>query len=136
MRIMDRLALDVDGCYADFNTPFIDLVYQQTGIRLPAVSDSFPSSWSYHLDGGVNAAQDKDLWRHISASQTFWLDLAPLPTAVEALTRLDKARTKAGMRWKEPLWITSRPGSTAKLQTEKWLTMHGYARPEVIIAHE
>jgi uncharacterized HAD superfamily protein len=37
------------------------------------------------------------------------------------------------MRWKEPTFLTCRAGVTAKLQTEKWLAIHGYSRARVVV---
>ena len=133
MIIPDGLVIDCDGVLADFNESFIDLVQSQTGVVLQPRSATYPDTWAYHLAAGVTPEQDRQLWEAIANSNSFWLALSPLPTAKEALSRLDKARVGAGMRWKEPIFMTCRKGVDVKLQTEKWLAMQGYSRAHVVV---
>lgn len=124
-----RLGLDIDGCLADFNTGFIALIKQMTGIQLPVVSSTYPDVWNYHRAGGVTKEQDAVLWAKIKFS-SFWQDLPALPGTAAALRNLANWRT-AGH---EIYFITSRPGQLAKYQTEEWLKVIGFSIPTVLIA--
>lgn len=124
------MAATFDGVLADFNSSFIALIKQQTGIELPPVGPNYPDVWAYHRAGGVTPAQDKLLWKHIKTSG-FWDTLDALPSATEAIQRLDVLRYSGA----DVYFITSRPGNFAKYLTEGWLMRHGFRYPTVLICN-
>ena len=124
-------AIDCDGVLADFNTPFIALVKEQTGIELPAPSATYPNTWNYHRAAGVNAKQDAQLWAYIKESD-FWETLPPTKDCAAAIARLRECRGEGD----EIYFITSRPGKYAKHLTEFWLDAQGYECPTVLISSD
>lgn len=125
-----KIGIDMDGVLADFNTAFIALIKDTTGVELPPPSDSYPSVWNYHREpGGITEEQDKALWTHIMYSP-FWLTLRPLKGAEVALDELNR---RAG-RGDEVYFITTRPGRDAKALTEGWLQWYGMENPTVLIS--
>src|SRR4051812_23873962 len=108
-----RIGIDLDGCLADFNTAFIELIAEQTGIQLPPVSDTYPDCWAYHKAGGVTAEQDRKLWQTIGDSGSFWYELPSLPGAVRTINDLGIVSRVAG--W-FVYFITARNGRLVKAQ--------------------
>jgi 5'(3')-deoxyribonucleotidase len=124
-----KIGVDIDGVLADFNSAFIDLVREVTGVSLPPVSDSYPDTWAYHRAGGVDEAGDNMLWSTIVGGQFFRM-LRPLPFAVTALHRLSKRE----MSGDHVYYISTRPGPFSKAQSEDWLRDLLSYRPTVIIS--
>ena len=123
-----RLGIDLDGVLSSFNEAFIPFVKERTGVELPPLSENYPDTWNYHTDAGVTPAQDAELWKAISESFNFWLRLKPLPESVELLKKLAVLETQH-----DYYFITSRPGATAKFQSEAWL-VKWFTLPTVLIA--
>lgn len=123
-----KLGIDIDGVLADFNTSFIHLVKQQTGIQLPPVSDTYPDTWSYHRAGGVTEKQDNALWEFIKTS-SFWGQLLPMKGALDALERLNSLSVDGH----DIYFITARPGKLAKFFTDLWLQRHGMVFPTTLV---
>lgn len=122
-------AWDVDGIIAKFNSAFINLIKEQTGIELPPESDTYPDTWSYHRAAGVTKEQDQVLWNHIMEGD-FWETLDHYPEAPAALALIRECRSKGDHIY----FVTSRPGQYAKHLTEFWLDNLGYECPTVLIS--
>lgn len=116
-----RWAIDLDGCLADFNSAYIDLIASMTDTVLPAVSDTYPATWDYAEAAGVASSDLDRVWSHIQHSD-FWLRLRPLPHAEPALVALAERAAMGDHVY----FITSRPGVMAKQDTELWLAKHGH----------
>lgn len=77
------------------------------------------------------ARQQRKLWRHIETIENFWETLEELePDLIKRLAAIAVER-----RW-EVIFLTKRPqtsGSTAQLQTQRWLQSKGFPLPSVFV---
>jgi 5'(3')-deoxyribonucleotidase len=128
-----RIGFDVDGVLADFNTAFMDYYAQVVG------EDKFPKrpfdipTWDYPAFYGYTKEQDKAVWGKIVQDKTFWWKLPLYPWTEQVLQKLDELEHDGA----DVYYITSRPGISAKWQTEAWLRDHGcelYDRPTVLVS--
>jgi hypothetical protein len=118
---VNRIGIDMDGCLADFNTAFINLIIKETG------EDLFPprpfdiTEWHYPQSFGyTNGKHLNKVWKAIEESDTFWETLKPLKGAQETIIQLYGRVLKGD----DVYFITTRPSTgkvSAKHQTEKWL---------------
>lgn len=118
---MNRIGCDIDGCLADFNQAFINLIVKETGVDLfPPRPFDIPT-WHYpQLYGYTNKDHLNKVWDIIGESETFWQTLQPYPETLEAIMQL-YGRILAG---DDVYFITTRPSKnnpSAKHQTERWL---------------
>lgn len=129
-----KLAIDLDGCLANFTHAFGDLLIEHTDENLLGErwkeDPAFPSTWNWHLAAGYTDAQSERAWRHVTTSDKFWLTLKPLDGAVGSLKQLNRL-SKYGH---DVYFITHRVGRKAKWQTEEWLETHGMEHPTVILS--
>ena len=126
---MKRIGLDVDGVLADFNTSFIRLIISVTGRDLfPPRPFDIPT-WDYSEHYGYTSSEMSKVWQDIKDSPDFWASLPPY-AGVKNLISLLKERKD------DVYFITSRPGQTAKAQTEEWLELFNVIRPTVLICSE
>lgn len=128
------MAAIFDGVLANFNHSFRELVHEHTDIRLPEISDTYPDAWDYHKRAGVMRKDDNKLWDMINDSPTFWKDIPAYPDAARFLEWLAWLPSEVDV-----YFVTSRPGLTAKAQTEVWLEKNGWgydSHPTVIISSE
>ena len=131
-----RIGWDVDGVLAQFNAGFIDCIEKVTG-RCLFPRGYVPDTWDYPQTVGYTPREIAQVWDAIEENPHFWLNLKPYPETTAALAR---------MRWLEHIhdydtyYITSRPGTTAKTQTEQWLrryvSIYGTANPTVLISSD
>jgi len=79
----------------------------------------------------MTSRQERRLWRHVEAIENFWETLTEIePGAVARLAAVATER-----KW-EVLFLTKRPasaGSTAQVQTQRWLEAKGFALPSVYV---
>jgi hypothetical protein len=79
----------------------------------------------------MTARQQRKLWRHVETIENFWETLQEIePGLVKRL-----ATEAAERRW-EIIFLTKRPrtsGSTAQLQTQRWLESKGFPLPSVFV---
>lgn len=120
-----RIGLDIDGVLADFNTSFIRLIREVTGVQLPSPSDDYPDRWNY-TKNVLSREQEDKVWKKIKTTK-FWVTLDPLPDCGTVLRQLHGGEH-------EVYFITTRPGTRAKWWTEGWLFEQGCALPTVLIA--
>jgi len=75
--------------------------------------------------------QQHDLWDEVRRTENFWESLKETePGIIARLAQLARER-----RW-EVIFITQRPssaGDTTQLQTQRWLTAHGFDLPSVYV---
>ena len=123
-----RIGLDVDGCFADFNTAFIQRVVDITGMdRFPERPFDIPC-WNYPEHYGYSAEDTTRVWNSVTSDPLFWRNLPAYEDAWIALGKIAALND-------DVYFITSRPGIQAKLQTEYWLRTHNYQnRPTVLIS--
>ncbi len=141
-----RIAFDCDGCIAD-----LAAALEETSIRLfgdaPGALAEKDGEVSSAAENGeltadeVQAAppqfraltrrQQHDLWEAVCQTDNFWETLQETEPGIVA--RL--AQVAREQRW-EVIFITQRPssaGDTTQLQTQRWLTAHGYELPSVYV---
>ena len=129
---MASIGLDIDGCFADFNTGYGKALIEVGGNRFPeGYNFRQPPVWYWERDAGYPPEVEKEVWtNHILAPEkNFWKKLDPLPGAREALPILDKLSREGNNVY----FLTHRVGVTAKRQTEEWLYEHGMSYPTVIL---
>ncbi len=151
-----RIAFDLDGVLADLQTLLADAAE-----RLFAASGRAPTSPASPANGGgsadiegndaasvpaeesaddepvpalfeqLTAEQQRRLWQRVLETENFWETLNETePGIVGRLAVLALER-----RW-EVIFITQRPsssGDTCQLQSQRWLTRHGFAFPSVFV---
>lgn len=118
-----KIGIDVDGVLADFNKSFIERVIDVTGKDLfPPRPFDIPT-WHYPQAYGYTDAEmkypDGPVWKTIADDPSFWYQLFPYDGAVEFIARLDSSVH-------DLYFITNRPGTTAKSQTENWIEFHNF----------
>lgn len=125
-----RLGIDVDGCLADFNSSFMDLIIGVTGRNLFPTRPFDIPTWDYPESYGYSNHEVSQVWNVIRQDKLFWASLEPLPSAQTFLTRCAMAADTHDL-----YFITSRPGLLAKQQTEAWLLANGgLDRPTVLVS--
>lgn len=132
-----RIAVDIDGCVADFVSAY-HLALGQTSGRYLFEPGHEPSSWFHAEPQGYTKEEDAAAWKAIHESRTFWGDLLPLTGAVTFLDTL--SRWVAEENWLgagrlEVYFMTARNGPRVKAQTEAWLKRYGWfgGLPTVLI---
>lgn len=108
-----KLGLDVDGVFADFNSCYQELLIEMSGRDLFG-PNYIPTTWYYPQTVGYTQVEEDKVWAFIEQSPAFWQLLPAYPEAYQALNDC------LGIA-DEVYFITSRPGRTAKAQTEYWL---------------
>ena len=134
-----KLALDLDGCLVDWNTATQEMLAEVAGLPKQAYVD--PPCWAYHRALGYTDAHFEEVLRRQHTDKTFWATLKPLPGAVPFLDWLWRSVSAANWRHgtaHEVYFLTDRPGTNAKNQSEIWLMRHGYSGlpPTVLICKD
>lgn len=128
-----RIGFDIDGVLANFPPAYEKLFVEVTGENrfAPFTPDEGPVSWNWPSDAyGYTSAQTSEVWRRIKASKTFWYELETMPAF--SLFR-DWFMFLEGA---ELYFVTARPGTQTKWQTELWFQKHLNFRPTVLISEE
>lgn len=125
------VGIDVDGIVANFFAAYENLIVEVSGkdlfpARYPVL---LPPVWNWPQAWGYSEEVIGEAWRYIKSSPTFWTELTPLPYAREFLEHLDKSDH-------EVYFITDRPGLAPQMQTQLWLSDHGFFGPNVIISRK
>jgi 5'(3')-deoxyribonucleotidase len=124
------IGVDVDGVLANFNKAYRQRLIKITGRALIPEGED-PPCWNYAPHYGYTKEEDSRVWESIKEDRDFWRGLEALPGARALLFALQDVQF---YRDAEIYFITSRPGATAKEQTERWLEAHGFIDPTVLIA--
>lgn len=113
-----RIGFDVDGVLADFNNSFIERCIQVTGKDLfPPRPFDIPC-WDYPEHYGYTREETSAIWASIKRDPYFWQSLHAYPEAYRTVQQLD------WLEWNEfaeVYYVTARPGTRVKFQTEIWL---------------
>ncbi len=131
---MSKLAIDIDGCLANWNHAFAKLIIKVAGEnKLPPNYEkdpTFPNCWQWPQYYGNTDEQVAEAWEIINNSTTFWEDLDPMPGTRGVL----KCLSDLTMKGHEVYFLTFRTGHLVKKQTERWLDYQGMVYPTVIVA--
>lgn len=127
------VALDIDGCLADFTTSHANNLIKLNG------SDPLPEGWRNDPNWPQNWDWDSLAFPPLvveaayrlfhETGNKFWETLSPVDNAQWVLSQLNKEVKKGDL---DLYFLTHRMGHRAKLQTEKWLYEHGVDYPTVI----
>lgn len=132
-----RIGFDIDGVLAEFVPTYQRLITQTSGRDLFLHGDDIdPPVWDWPALRGYGPAEISAVWKLIKASDSFWCGLGPtnhVATLALLLPALEHQH--------DIYFVTSRPGASAKRQTEAWLVRHlpyeyTGVRPTVLICHE
>jgi 5' nucleotidase, deoxy (Pyrimidine), cytosolic type C protein (NT5C) len=114
-----RVAFDMDGVLADLTSAL--------SCETAELFDRDPSAPARPL----SKSQEHRLWTHVKGLENFWETLDE--TEPGCVARL--AAIVAAHQW-ETIFLTTRPetaGDSAQVQTHRWLTARGFARPNVFV---
>ena len=150
-----RIGFDLDGVLADmeselarqsqllFGEPMMRRLRERAAERSDATEaddvkadaagtpDAAPDVAPSVAQRNMTSRQQRRLWHHVESIENFWEQLDELePGVIQRLASLATDR-----RW-EIIFLTKRPetaGSTAQVQTQRWLVSKGFALPSVFV---
>jgi len=147
-----RIAFDLDGVLADMEGELArhaEALFGERAVRpreepaagertapvddAPAAGDAAPADdgTPVPVSLNINARQTRRLWDHVQGIENFWETLAEIePGTIARLAAVASER-----RW-EVIFLTKRPrsaGSTAQVQTQRWLESKGFTLPSVFV---
>lgn len=116
---------------ADFTSAYCAVLHNLYGISFPVADPEFPAVWDWPSTFGVTPEQESAAWKVIK-STAFWQALPHLKESEMAIMWLNRARRMGH----DIYFITNRPGTHAKAQSEEWLWTRGYLTPTVLISQD
>ncbi|MEP7118900.1 MAG: hypothetical protein ABI880_15020 [Acidobacteriota bacterium] len=132
-----RVAIDLDGTVADLSKTMLALAKKKLRRRVAppvearSLDDGEPPPRPSIADLKLSQSELDALWTHALKTKDFWTTLPELEDGI--VTRI--AQLAAERRW-DVLFITTRPtaaGATTQLQSQQWLSAHGFANPSVYV---
>jgi hypothetical protein len=136
-----RVGFDLDGVLADLDAAIareaVVLFPRKGGGVNESPVDGARTEAIAELDGRPgrrrrrSSRDQKRLWAHVARIHNFWETLDEVEEG--AVARLAEVATQR--RW-EVIFLTKRPqtdGSTAQLQTQRWLASKGFPLPSVCV---
>lgn len=125
-----KLGFDLDGCLAEFNTSFHELLIMRTGKDLfpPGYVPNDPPVWEWPRHFGYTFEEEQKVWEEVWAGRMFWMGLDVIEP--RTLHQLNALNCQDGH---EIHFITNRKGKAAQYQSGYWLADHGFRHPSVII---
>lgn len=130
------VALDMDGCLANFNEAYARILTSIHGMPYPIHDPNWPKQWHWEREGAeaVTARQITQAWDQIKWDPDFWVELNPYPGVHEFLSFIRQFELEPD---NTVYFITNRVGRAPKWQTERWLKKHGgLLNPTVLLASE
>lgn len=133
---MSVLALDLDGVFYDFITPYANMLAQEHGQDLLPEGwrtniELHAPVWDWEIHYGYPKEVIRNVWKRITAKNShFWRDLPLRNGATEALKRLNTLSRQD----KQVVFLTNRAGHNVKYQTEVALYRAGINYPTILIA--
>jgi FMN phosphatase YigB (HAD superfamily) len=132
------IIVDVDGCLAEFNDRFLELL-NTTAARRGEVQHfdfgdgaSVPQTWHWFELAGFSKATVREAWAFVTESPEWWHALPYYHDAPDFLDALARLRDQDRIA---PYFVTSRPNHAVADWTYLWLKQLGYARPNVIVVN-
>lgn len=126
------IVCDLDGCLVDFNSGFARLLKKiNPTVKLDYFDSAFPAVWGWPKHYGYSAEDESKAWNEVCNSGLFWRSLHPYATAWDDLEFLQNISRKHDV-----YFVTTRPGDTAKDESQQWLIGHGFKLPTVIISSD
>jgi hypothetical protein len=99
-----RIALDLDGVLAEWNSAFAQLLESITG--RPVIQDApWPREWHWPQAAGFSSEEIQAAWDFIAVNEDWWFYLSPTPEALELAPRLAELADQH-----EVMILTNRPG--------------------------
>jgi hypothetical protein len=128
-----RIGFDVDGVLADFCSAYERLIVKETGVNnFPPYAGEDRPSWNWpQVNHGYTDQQIAGVWAAIKTSPNFWAALEETTDFFRFYNWFYATRTQHDF-----YFVTSRPGVTAKAQTESWFIHHLLYRPTVLISSQ
>lgn len=127
-----RIGFDIDGVLAAFIPAYERMFVLETGRNTfpPIGPDSVPE-WNWPTRYGYTSEETRAVWARINSNSAFWKTLEPTP---------DFDAFFDWQVWQTPdvemYFVTSRPGTCPKDQTEQWFLRHLGTVPTVLISDE
>jgi hypothetical protein len=127
------IIVDIDGCLADWNARFYDLLVQLHGLPVVAGNGAEDiwspefSTWDWpRTECGYTKEQIDAAWAKVN--DTWWLRLAAYPGAEEALDMLQ------WLDYSEKAQVTFVTGRypSARSASRGWLSMHGFDAAHIL----
>ncbi len=115
---MKVVQFDIDGVLADFSSGY-DRVCRTLGLPEPGPDAPWDAKW------------DAKVWGFIRTSRDFWRELPEL-IDLRTLARIGDLRYRRDIA--AVYFVTARPGTEVKRQTERWLENRAVFAPTVIVS--
>lgn len=135
-----KIAIDIDGVLACFNSSFAELIIRESGENrfpkdwLQGIKDNshFPPCWDYPEHFGYDKTWYKNhIWgKCVGENPKFWESLHPMSDVYQVLEKFNRMADNGN----EVYFITNRVGIKCKRQTERWLHQRGMLYPCVLLS--
>jgi hypothetical protein len=135
-----RVAIDLDGTVADLSRAMHGVAVKYFREARTAAREATPAATADPpLPADRPTLRDLDLrpseldalWTEVLRTKNFWTTLGETEAGIVARI----AELAAELRW-DVLFITTRPtatGATTQVQSQQWLSAHGFAHPSVYV---
>lgn len=122
---MLKIAVDIDGTLAEFDSDFVRVLEAQTGRYAPSARDTY-----FWLDATYTPDEIEAALRTYANHPEPWARLQPYPYTTAALMALDEMERR---HLAEVFFVTARRGGYAKSASERWLRQWGKTNPTVLV---
>jgi uncharacterized HAD superfamily protein len=132
---MLKIGFDIDGVLANFCHSYEDKYKEVTGVNrfAPWHPDVGPLTWNWPTEHyGYTKEQTDEVWRRIKADPNFWEDLPSAPGFMQHF----KNWFISHAHYHEVYFVTARPGTRTKRQTENWFHRRLLTVPTMLISDQ